>query len=170
MIIVEGYDGSGKTTAAEKLAERFSMTLFHAGGPPNTELDVMSCLARANSRMVRHAVQDRVTHISESVYGMLCRPRHSALALSRISDLRNARVLLYCRPPDGKILDNLIGHKMKSHDEADHVSFVKAKAPQLIQVYDTVIEMARQHICVLVYDYTKVNDDFLFTSVGRMVA
>lgn len=170
MIIVEGYDGSGKTTAAEKLAERFSLTLFHAGGPPNTTLDVMSCMARAQARMAQKVVQDRVTHVSESVYGMLCRPRHCALALSRIPDLRFARVLLYCRPPDEQILENLVDHRMKGHDDPDHVAFVKAKARDLIRVYDTVIEMARQHVCVLVYDYTKVDDSFLFTSVGRMIA
>lgn len=167
MIIVEGYDGAGKTTVAEKLSNRFGLMLHHAGGPPETVDDVMSCLARARGRMVRQTVQDRVTHISEGVYGMLCRPRNSALALSRVSDLGLARVLVYCRPSDGVILNNLLTHRLKTHDTQKHGEFVRDKAPELINVYDTVVEMARGHVVVLTYDYTKQPDGQLFKEVER---
>lgn len=153
MIIVEGYDCSGKSTLVEKLGRWTGFTTPHAGGPPKDLNHTRRCLARCAARMTRPMVQDRVTQISESVYGMLERPAMSALSLSRIGDLRLARLMVYCRPARTTIYDKLEHHVRKDHDTQQLMLRVLANAETLIGVYDTVMCMARDYCDVFVYDY-----------------
>lgn len=168
MIVVEGYDGTGKSTVAEKIGLRLDAPVHHAGGPPRDEADVMGCAARSLWRMNAWCVQDRVTQVSHSVYAMLRRPRESAIALARIGDLRAARLLVYCRPSRGTILANVERHKAKCHDTDAHVSFVRAHADALICVYDTVIELARPYVPIATYDYENDDLEKLMAHIERM--
>lgn len=161
MIVVEGYDCSGKSTLVGKLdawTDNF-YAIKHSGGPPTDLNHVRRCLARCLHRMSYHVIQDRVTQVSESVYGIIVRPAMSALALSRIGDLRHARLLIYCRPDRATILDTLGRHKAKAHDTPEHIEHVLAHATTMINIYDTIIEMARQHVDVFKYDYQNTTHD-----------
>ena len=169
MIIVEGYDGSGKTTVAEKIGDRFELPVYHAGGPPDGELGVMSCAARSLSRMGVRCVQDRVTQVSHSVYSMLRKPRESAIALSRITDLKAARLLIYCRPQLPTLLSNVERHVTKAHDTDAHNQFVKASANALYYVYDTVVALASYNVAIAIYDYDNDDIDKLFKYIEGMI-
>jgi len=159
VIVVEGYDCTGKTTLVEKISTWTGFVVRHSGGPPKDLNHVRRCLARCASRMTGPIIQDRVTQVSEGVYGMLCRPSMSALALSRVSDLRFARLLVYCRPGIETILNRLQTHQLKDHDSVEHAEYVLRKAETMIAIYDTVIEMARPYVDVFVYNYERVNVD-----------
>jgi hypothetical protein len=160
MLIVEGYDCTGKSTLVEKVQRWTAFATVHSGGPPRDLNHVRRCLARCASRMTRPCIQDRVTQVSESVYGMLCRPSMAALALSRIGDLRMARLLIYCRPGIETILAKLTVHTAKGeYDTPEHVQHVLSNAQAMIAIYDTVIDLARQHVDVFVYDYERPNID-----------
>lgn len=161
MIVVEGYDCSGKSTLVGKLdawTDNF-YAIKHSGGPPTDLNHVRRCLARCLHRMSYHVIQDRVTQVSESVYGMMARSTMSALALSRIGDLRHARLLIYCRPDRATILEKLSDHKIKPHDSPEQIVYVLRHAEDMISIYDTVIEMARQHVDVFKYDYQNPTHD-----------
>ncbi len=158
MIIVEGFDGSGKTTAALKLSEWMAFKYLHAGSKPD---DVTASLDRCHARMGMPVVQDRITHISEAVYGLLTRRENAKLALERLSDLMAAKLLVYCRPSITTILKNVYEHKMKAHDIPEDVDAFKLNAELLIQEYDATIDYARRYVSVVVYDYTKTRIDIL---------
>lgn len=165
MIIVEGFDGSGKSTLAEKIAEWTGFQVYHTGGPTRSLADVRTCLARSIARMNRRIVQDRVTHISESVYSMFSDPEKAALALSRMDDLRHARLLIYCRPTKRALFEALAAHEDKAHDTAEHMEKVRARVEPMIEVYDTVIALAQHHVNTLVYDRNTVKDDVVMNLV-----
>jgi hypothetical protein len=167
MIVVEGYDCTGKSTLVEKLKRLTGFVVTHSGGPPQDLNHVRRCLARCASRMTHPIVQDRVTHVSESVYGMLERHSMAALALSRLDDLRFCRLLVYCRPATLTIMDRLAVHERKEHDTDEHIRNVLRHAETLIAVYDTVICMARQYVDVFVYDYERAGVDLRLQSIVK---
>lgn len=156
MIVVEGMDGSGKSTLVKGIAENFKLTTHHGGGPPKTLDEVYNCLARCELRMMQSCVQDRVTHISETVYGMFSRPDMAGAAMMALPHLAKARLVIYCRPPDNVILYNLgTTHAVKAHETPEHVAKVKADATHLIKIYDTVMAAVSRATRVFYYDYTR---------------
>ena len=70
MIVIEGPDNCGKTTLAEELAIRLDLPVIHSIKP----IDISHGLDRLD-KMARlpHAIYDRVSCISEAVYGPICR-------------------------------------------------------------------------------------------------
>lgn len=154
MIVVEGFDGSGKSTLAARIAEHLKWTVLHTGGPTIDTRDVDRCLYRSLTRMKGQNVQDRITHISESVYSMLDRPEQAALALGKIHELKDARVVVYCRPPTAFLLKEVMSHKPKEHESWTHVQGLKKNAPALISIYDCVIAIVSRHTRVIRYDRT----------------
>jgi hypothetical protein len=114
-------------------------------------------------------VQDRVTQISEAVYGMLTRFNNAETARARLSDLSTARLLVYCRPPIGVILANLAEHDLKAHDIPEDVAHFKENARFLIDQYDSIIESARDYVQVTTYDYTLHQSDELLHFCMRIL-
>lgn len=153
MIIVEGFDGSGKSTIAQRISAMIGWPVLHTGGPTSDEEDVLKCLVRSRIRMRKAVIQDRVTHISESVYSMLENPRKAALAIRSLHEVRNV-TLVYCRPPTHALLDAIGTHRAKAHESAEHVSRVIETAEQLIAIYDTVIAVVAERCDLIHYDWT----------------
>lgn len=161
MIIVEGFDCAGKSTLAIKIGLAINAPVLHPGGPTRDETDVVACLLRSLSRMKQRCVQDRVTHISESVYSMLPRPKHAVLALNAMREVAHAELIVYCRPPTEVLLEALREHSCKEHETQTHVDRVLEEAPTLIRLYDTVMHLAAMYAgCrVIRYDRTKDGDE-----------
>lgn len=156
MIIVEGFDGSGKSTLAAAIAKRASVPLLHTGGPTTSTSDVLMCLTRSENRMRERCVQDRVTHISESVYSMLTSPMKAALALERLEEVKHAKLIIYCRPPLATLMQALAAHKDEEYDTPAFMTFVRQNAMALISIYDTVMNrVSNIHgIRFMMYDRT----------------
>lgn len=165
MIVVEGFDASGKSTLARRLAAEFGCELYHTGGPTQSVDDVDRCLRRSLSRMQTRCVQDRVTHVSEAVYGAMRHPDRAALALYRVGQLKAARVVIYCRPDDDALLQAFMtAHVVQTHDTDEHLAYVRAQAETLIKLYDVVIELVRRHM-PHVYTY----DRFVAGDTDRII-
>src|SRR5690606_42074312 len=99
MIIVEGFDASGKTTLANEIGRAMGWQVLHTGGPTRDEGDVYACLFRCYQRVRMRCVQDRVTPISESVYSLLHRPAKAAIDIDALKDTRPAMVGGFAGPP-----------------------------------------------------------------------
>jgi adenylate kinase family enzyme len=158
MIIVEGFDGSGKTTLATRIGELLSWEVLHTGGPTRDEADVISCLLRSRQRMRHRCVQDRITHISESCYSLLSHPDKAARALDNLRDIHPQMTVIYCRPSTDFLVQEMSAHVRKEWDSDDHMSMVVANARQIIATYDAIMAVVALRVDILRYDRTVPDD------------
>ncbi|MAE84328.1 MAG: hypothetical protein CMB80_16420, partial [Flammeovirgaceae bacterium] len=68
-IIVEGFDGGGKSTIVKALSEALHQEAFYNKGPPGTVLNAIEFVQRHFEMVHNHVIMDRVTCISEYCYG-----------------------------------------------------------------------------------------------------
>lgn len=159
MIVVEGFDSSGKSTLAGKIGEILGWSVLHTGGPTKSREDVIHCLMRSQSRLRQRVVQDRITHISESVYSMLTAPDKAAMALNAIPEIAIAELVIYCRPPHNFLLEAFREHRIKEHDDFMKLEQTMRDAPSLIKVYDTVMNMTAPYLGARLVTYDRSNPD-----------
>lgn len=111
MIIIEGPDNSGKSTLAAQLRRDTGLPVIQSSRP-SPDLNFVQvyqhCLYQVAPKE-KLAILDRVTAISESIYGPICRGE-SALGMYQrdaLLDVWNRPyTVIYCRPEDSVILDN----------------------------------------------------------------
>lgn len=137
MIIVEGPDGGGKTELAHRLCDDLVMRYTHSGGPPKTAHDVRTSLMLCHARMKQNVVQDRVTHISEIVYA----PDDSRRRLAReaLRMVRDAVVVIYCRPTAIVLRDNVKSAVVKEHETLADLARIQEDPASFIKAYDIVM-------------------------------
>jgi len=148
VIVVEGFDCSGKSTLANKIGAALKWDVLHTGGPTKDCHDVERCIARSYARMHMKCVQDRVTHISETVYSMLTHPEKAAIALNSIREIAVAELVIYCRPPTEFLLEEFMNHERKDHDDFTELETLERNAPMVIRTYDTIMHLVAQYVGV----------------------
>lgn len=159
MIVIEGFDASGKSTLANRIGELLKWPVLHTGGPTRDEADVIHCLHRSRQRMQKKVVQDRITHISESVYSMTEFPAKAALAINAIREIPTHITLIYCRPPPEFLLAALTTeHAQKAWDTGDHMERVERDAKTMIAFYDTIMHVVGLRVNVVNYNRTLPSD------------
>jgi cytidylate kinase len=157
IIILEGPDGSGKTTLAKKIAKRFDGNRIHTGGKMYTSkefhkrVDYLITLSKGSAVNVI----DRVPWISEMVYSKaLSReplaPEHKMLKLMKIIRQK----VIYCRPSTLSI-DSMIVDPNKTHKSREFYETIKSNYPKIVDGYDNLFSMTLpfRHI-----KYDHVND------------
>lgn len=105
IIILEGPDGSGKTTLANKLTEDLGVTRYHVGHVPGKQFLRYLNIALDGPK---HVVFDRF-HISEMVYSTLFRESpslsiHQFFALEEVLTDMDAR-LIHCTATNGTLVE-----------------------------------------------------------------
>lgn len=174
MIIIEGMDGSGKTSLAQKLSFRLGNVpikrFVTSDGPTNYDLLVKRAkiaLMDLHSQVTQNrrpvVIYDRFPLISEAVYGSILRGRNSfGDEWTSLIDLLLALdpIIVYCRPRIDLILQNI-------RETADNqMDGVVSKALELINAYDELISwlQVKSHrlrsgrILVYGYDLDEVRD------------
>lgn len=153
MIVVEGFDCSGKSTLAARIGDMLGWPVLHAGGPPGSLSGVIEGLARCEERWCQPVIQDRITHISESAYSHLASPRTAACALTSIQHIPWTVMVIYCRPPTEFLLDAFQhAHTRQAWDTDAHLNQVRRDAQAIITFYDTVMAMVSHRCRVYTYD------------------
>ena len=150
MIIVEGVDGSGKTTLALELAKARRMVLMKNCIRPEDAKEIMGWMQllrqfQPNNRLI----VDRVPVVSEIVYGETMREK--ALIKRRdtfITLLALAPTIIYCRPS----LENIEAYALRN----DQMDGVLDKLPELVAAYDDLMDRLENHLDLRVirYDWT----------------
>ena len=151
-IILEGFDGAGKSTLASKL----KFPVKHAGGPPKTLEQLKKNLREQMEECGNRVILDRVTCISHQVYGGNMYDNSLMAYLHAMMDCKNS-VLVYCRPPD-EVLFDFSKHEVKEHDSAEHIEDLKQNMRTYIDRYDQLMSKVT-HVR---YDYTMAGDEVAF--------
>jgi len=161
VIILEGPDGSGKSTLGHLLRRTTQLEIIHAGGPPLSVSEVFQ-RARDHSKHYGKGILDRCVPISEFVYGPIrdAEPLVDKQVLFAMIDklAKDGWILIYCRPSDATIIKYAKtkleeSARAKAHKPEDHTRKVKERIQTIIDRYDYIIEVCRQKgMLVLVYN------------------
>ena len=159
-IVVEGPDGSGKSTYIKQvLFNNRTPQVQHNGGPPKSIEDLLTRISAIYSAPDGY-VLDRWAPISEIVYGSVLRPMPLLPVHSLLEHIDLHRPLIvYCRPPMTTLLANATRiiqlAKEKDHKPDEHTKQVIENQVAIVQEYDVLMRylVSRKHN-VLRYDYT----------------
>lgn len=151
IIVVEGVDGSGKTTLVERAREgqreRYFLIVRASRYPPDNKT-AFQYLQWIKHQRELDLVLDRIHFISDRIYGPLLRNEDLFGSMPISFGLGDVSVIVYARPPTENIRENVAKlHQMKG---------VKDNLDALIARYDVHMEFLRgQGHKILTYDYTK---------------
>lgn len=154
LIVVEGPDGSGKTTLIENLrhtSKRY-FGIARMQGPPNSLDDLLRALnwLGHSSKSSLPIICDRHPLISERIYGPLLRGTdYVEKGIPGNGRILRALVdrVIYCRPPNKVILEGVRKEKQ--------LEGVVNHTVKLIDLYDReMAELRMFSIPVLSYDWT----------------
>jgi thymidylate kinase len=140
IVLLEGPDGCGKTTLAQKLVEKYDGEYHHCG--------VVKNIFQLHLNTVRRCLTDDRLHIidrlyvSEYVYGNVYRDGES-YDTKGFANAFPHKVIYVCIPT----VDYLLHHKLKSERE-----MFKDKQ---MEVYDAYANYFKLHTPGYVYDYTE---------------
>jgi predicted HAD superfamily Cof-like phosphohydrolase len=159
IIVVEGTDNSGKTTLAHRLAKDLSRGIYLKSEiKPNDAREVLTFhrLVTDVERNFATPVLDRHHAISGPIYDRIIR-QVSRLDEEAMKEICRGLVVIYCRPPDERLLD----FKTEQMDGViDHQR-------ELIAAYDGLMS-SLLFKRLYIYDYT--DDDYyrLFNSLTEV--
>ena len=167
-VIVEGCDGSGKTTLIKKLrrtTKRHVLILSRAN-PPETLTDIYRVLAWVGRRpRALDLIMERHPFIGEWIYGSIVRnedkvARHYPTFDSRIPLLLNADYIIYCRPDHSNIINNI-----ESNPDVQMEGVIE-NLGAIISAYDMAFKVLEQRTDKIIrYDYANPIDlEYLWNS------
>lgn len=142
MVIIEGLDNTGKSTLALRLASDFKGLMVSNKRRPQAISDVLQWIDNLMMLHVNYRLfVDRVPHVSEPIYGPICR-NTGILTPEFVSAVYRTlpATYVYCRPPTSTIF-NMTKPEMEG---------VKENRSELLRAYD---DWARIHEPIY-YDYT----------------
>lgn len=148
MIVLEGMDGTGKSTFAKRLA----LPVVHPGAPPKTREQEERFFGEQFLKANQPLIYDRITCISQQVYqDKLFDPWYWRPLWKMIS--QSHCLIVYCRPPDEVVLD-FSNHTVEAHDDPKQMEYVRQNGKRLLAAYDTLMATVPH----ATYDFTKGDD------------
>ena len=158
MIILEGPDGHGKSTLAEKLQQEFDASIWTSGSPPKDTADIVMRAKAVESYAAsgERLIIDRCPAISELVYGNVVRGDvQLPHAWRYIFKLVNYEVIfIYCKTTDPI-------HSPKMGENPKHLAKINFHEEAIIKAYDDIFS----DILCLEYDWRTNNIEDLFAWV-----
>jgi adenylate kinase family enzyme len=148
MMIIEGPDGSGKTTLAFRLAKMMECDRIHAGGPANTSSELRGRMD-FQLEFFGH-ILDRASVVSEQVYGPIVRGKmlisKKEMRCYEEKFIDGGWILIYCRPRIETLIEYVesdmeeeIQQSAKTYKTTDHAEKVRRHIGTITERYDEVI-------------------------------
>lgn len=162
-IILEGPDGSGKSTFAEKLYAKMGVKAFHAGGKPKTIEEIEGRARLCLDPTIQ--VHDRVFIITDWIY------RHALKEPCFLDDSLRTELLvdmnakfnvkvIYMRPPLDVMFAAWNHRAEKAHKPKEHCDKITQNYEDLVNLYDAEMERIQKDfgIRVIKFNWTKCKD------------
>jgi len=164
MIVVEGPDGSGKSTLVESLRihSHHYFIILRASRAPTTREDMLRYMSWSKQKpLPLDILMDRHPAISEMIYGPLIRQQNRLKDFDSESGrealLKGVTHIIYCRP----ITPVIEATALKTWQ----MDGVKEKITDIIQQYDWIMAELLKKFSVFHYDYNK---DSVESLIGRI--
>lgn len=166
VLVVEGPDGAGKSTLAERLSDHYRYPIVHTGGPLESRREYEERLIEKEILKARYVIFDRVPMISELVYYPLQKRGPFITIEEGLRDLRAARpVLIYCRLSSSEKMVSRILKTKKSHKTPEYLKKVQQEHRLIVASYDTLMLHVPQET-LLRYDWERDSFDFLVQAIN----
>ena len=157
MIIVEGPDGSGKSTLVEALEEHLNIKASHFGGPPKTMQEIDERVRES----LGAKLLDRWSPISEQVYAPIRGEKRSIDTLDHYINTVKP-FIIYCAPGRRVLMANKERclEVEKAHKSKEHCDTVSKNFKKIISLYSDVMKKlcSTRGLTVYYYDYTKYGE------------
>ena len=151
IIVVEGPDGSGKTTLIDKARgnqkDRYFIVCRASRYQPTIQ-DAFQYLAWIRYQKTIDVILDRFHFISDRVYGPILRNEDVFKALPLDFGLQQVSTVIYARPP----LDTILANVTNGSNQLEGVS---EKTARIVQEYDLIMaKLKGKGVNIHRYDYT----------------
>jgi thymidylate kinase len=144
LIVLEGPDGSGKSTLGKRLELDFD-GIYKPSPLLNTQdlFDEITEDQEYYSHNTKLYIMDRVTWISELIYSKILN-RPCRLNLMKFKHyLELPQIVIYCRPTGISKKD--ISTEYKQHKSNEHLEAVKRKHTNIINAYEDFFESNKHY-------------------------
>jgi len=141
-IILEGYDGAGKTSLGRVLSDKLGLQLYHAGPPAKSDLHAGQCMRYQLTHLREGCIYDRVTPISRVCYQLNLRPMHLQTLRNGLVRMTEYSTIVWCKP------DHYTFTRC-DHDTDEHIRDITARKQQIISIYAKLF----QSIPHIVFNY-----------------
>jgi hypothetical protein len=167
LIILEGSDGSGKTSLANRIRkdlQQYSLFL-RSNGPPHHVgqlADVIGLLASLPPHIP--VICDRNPVISESIYGLIIRGKcMHGLDLEQLAFMFKSAMIIHCRPNYSALAAGIRKEVQMEGVVLNH--------RRIVQAYDTLMgQLEKEGVYIKRYDYTgppQLIMDSIKTFIGK---
>lgn len=135
IIVIEGPDGAGKSTLANKLSKKSNKKVLHTGGQSSTPGELLGRVKMIEANP--DCIVDRFPYLSEIIYRQHPLIIDHKILLSKWEDFKknNNVFLIYCRT-DLKTMSENISHEKKAHKSAEYLEEIKQRHPNIVDRYD----------------------------------
>jgi hypothetical protein len=177
MIVIEGPDGSGKTTLAEELAEEFKLSYTrapHLSSEHGPTSDMIVDWWEKQFRKTTHQrkIYDRSFYISEPIYQM-AQPDRALIADNKRYDkgffklTNTVDLLIFCHPP-WPVARQVLEDTNRLALEGVNVHMLE----KIHWLYGVMISHWMEILFerVTIYDYTTMTTNHIKEAVGEIVA
>ena len=149
-IVVEGFDGCGKSTLVKALSEKLDLPVHHPGGPARGAVHARECAIQQLNLARQGVILDRITPISR-----LCYQSGHAAGLSLQDIWTQIRYLNAIREVAGIVwcVHKSDNHdtEAKDYDTPEHLSDIQDRAVEI----QTNYAMIMSDISAIKYDFTQ---------------
>ena len=177
MIVIEGPDGSGKTTLAEELCREFKLKYTRAPhlssetGPTDGDAIVDWWERQLRGKTSRGKIYDRTFYISEPIYQFAQPERDLLVDIKRFDAgffklVNTLDLLIFCMPPWETARQNLSDIGRLSLQGVDEHMLEKVHwryGVELSHFMEILFDR------VTIYDYTSMTTDHIKEAVGEIV-
>ena len=156
-VILEGPDGTGKSSLGRHLQRTFGLEYHYGGGPPDTMEGVVRCMETNLARIAYPSIQDRVTIISEPIYRSVLDPKvHARYSIpfhnwQRVMLEQYDPIIVYCCAENG-------GERAtrESYETDEFTRLLHARLPLIVEKYDSLMkELEWMRARLIRYDFRR---------------
>ncbi len=138
-IIVEGPDGSGKSTLVKTLASHTGWKVIVGEGPEKEPGEMVTRIKRLLKEAIYRenysgapVIYDRHSCVSHPIYSQFTPVTNiPEIFTDQLYDLKN--LIIYCRAPGVE----LTNHVVKEHDTPEHLEAIEKSHREILQAYDS---------------------------------
>jgi thymidylate kinase len=135
-IILEGYDGGGKSTLAAVLKRELGLDVHLAGPPARDDAHALECISNQNESLKSGVILDRYTPISRLCYQQGLSAAHKRLLNHELQSAVKSAVIIWVKPTE-------YIHSVSPHDTAEHLLDIENRRDDILRNYQELFSRTK---------------------------